>query len=145
MLIYDDIYRWKGWGGKLSLGSGTCRLRIFNLKETQSEDLVLLRPYIVIVSDVPGTEMSVRSCAGHIATMVTKDFNINHQRMMWIEYYPALEYGKKIIRTVAERYDLVEFKWKGDKALEPKWRPLKPPLLDALKKLIRPSEKMNLL
>ena len=54
MLIYDDIYHWKGWGGKLGLASGSCRLRIFDQKREQPKDLVMLRPVVVIVSDVPG-------------------------------------------------------------------------------------------
>ena len=126
-------------GGKLALASGTCRLRIFNQKRDVSKDIVLLRPVIVIVSDVPANEMSVRSCAGHIATMVTKEFRINPQRMLWIEYYPPTEYGKEVVHTMPERYDSVEFTWKEGKAIEPKWRPLKPPILDEVKILIENS------
>ncbi len=140
MVIYDDIYHWKGWGGKLALASGSCRLRIFDQKRAGPKDTVLLRPVIVIVSDVPGNEMSVRSCASHIATMVTKDFGINPQRMLWIEYHPALVYGRKVIHTVPERYDSVEFTWKGDKAITPKWRPLKPPILDEVIRLVKDNE-----
>jgi len=124
-------------GCKLALASGTCRLRIFNQKRDVSKDIVLLRPVIVIVSDVPGNEMSGRSCAGHIATTVTKEFRINPQRMLWIEYYPPTEYGKKVVHTMPERYDSVEFTWKEGKAIEPKWRPLKPPILDEVKTLIK--------
>ncbi len=136
MLIYDDIYYWKGWGGKLGLASGSCRLRIYDQRKEMSQDLALIRPFIVIVSDIPGNKMSIRSCAGHIATMVTKEFAISPQRMLWIEYYPKLEYGKKNARTIPERYDSVEFTWKRDKAIQPKWRPLRPPILDEVKKLM---------
>ena len=139
MLIYDDIYRWKGWGGKLGLASGTCRLRIFDLKGEKPDGLILLRPIIVVVSDIPGNEMSVRSCAGHIATRVTKEFGINPQRMLWVEYYPESIYGSEVIHTVPEQYDSVEFVWKAGKAIEPKWRPLKPPVLDEVKKRIKSS------
>ncbi len=140
MLIHDDIYYWKGWGGKLALASGSCRLRIFDLKKDASKDLVPLRPIIVVVSDVPGNKMSVRSCAGHIATMVTKDFGIKPHRMLWVEYYPESEYGKEKIHTIPARYESVEFEWKGSRAIEPKWRPLKAPLLDEVKKLMESSE-----
>ena len=130
MLIYDDIYHWKGWGGKLDLARGSCRLRIFDQRGEEPKDLLLMRPTIVIVSDVPGNKMSIRSCAGHIATMVTTEFAINPHRMMWIEYYPEQKYGRKEDRTIPEKYDAVEFLWKKDKAVEPKWRALKPPLLE---------------
>ncbi len=143
MLIYDNIYHWEGWGGKLRLASGTCRLRIVDQKERASKDLVLLRPVIVIVSDVPGNTMSVRSCAGHLATVVTRQFGIIPHRMLWVEYYPSVTYGTEPIRTVPEKYESVEFKWSEGKAIDPKWRPLKPPLLDAVKQLmeISPNEK----
>ncbi len=137
MLIYNDIFHYRGFGGKLSLASGTCQLRIFDQRKEESGGLVLLRPMIVIVSDIPKNDMSIRSCAGHIATMVTKEFKINPQRMMWIEHYPAQEYGKKQVRTIPERYDAVEFVWKKNKAIAPKWRTIKPPILDLVKELMQ--------
>jgi hypothetical protein len=140
MLIYKDIYHWKGWGGKFDLASGSCMLRIFSQKGDEPKDLVLLRPTIVIVSDIPGNVMSIRSCAGHIATRVTKDFGINPHRMMWIEYYPEQKYGQEDIRIIPEKYDAVEFTWKGDKAIEPKWRPLKSPLREQVIELMKGSE-----
>ena len=137
MLIYDDMYHWKGWGGKLALASGSCWLRIFDQTGEAPKDLILFKPIIVIVSDVPGKNMSIRSCAAHIATMVTKEFDINPQRMLWIEYYPETKYGKDVIHTVPERFDTVEFSWEGHRAIEPKWRPLKAPLLDEVRGLIK--------
>ena len=135
MLIYDDIYSWEGWGGVLRLASGKCRLRIFDQKGKNGSGLAHLRPIIVIASDVPGSPMSVRSCCGHIATCVTREFNIKPHRMMFIEYYPQTEYGEKREHIIEEKYDLVEFNWLDEGAIEPKWRTLKPPLLDAIKDL----------
>ena len=83
--------------------------------------------------------MSIKSCASHIATMVTTEFDIKPQRMMWIEYYPEQKYGRKEDRTIPEKYDAVEFLWKGDKAIEPKWRTLKPPLLEQVIELMKGS------
>ena len=136
MLIYDDIYSWEGWGGRLRLASGKCRLRIFDLKKHDKKGLAHLRPIIVIVSDVAESPMSVRSCSGHIATSVTREFNIKPHRMLFIEYYPQTVYGQRQEYMIAEKYDVVEFKWHQDKAIEPKWRTLKPPLLDMIKKLM---------
>ena len=137
MLIYDDIYSWEGWGGTLRLASGKCRLRIFDQKGKNGSGLEHLRPIIVIASDVPGSPMSVRSCCGHIATCVTREFNIKPHRMMFIEYYPQTEYGEKREHIIEEKYDLVEFNWLDEGAIEPKWRTLKPPLLDAIKALVK--------
>jgi len=139
MLIYDDIYHWKGWGGTLALASGSCRLRIFHQEGEGPKDLLLLRPTIVILADVPGNKLSIRSCASHIATMVTTEFAINPHRMMWIEHYPEQKYGRKDDHTIPEKYDVVEFSWKGDKAIEPKWRTLKPPLLEQVMELMKGS------
>ena len=135
MLIYDDIYSWEGWGGKLRLASGKCRLRIFDLKAGNKKGLAHLRPMIAIASDVPESRMSVRSCCGHIATSITKKFNIKPHRMLFIEYYPATVYGEHREHAIKEKYDVVEFNWHHDKAIEPKWRTLKPPLLDVIKAL----------
>ena len=136
MLIYDDIYAWEGWGGRLRLASGKCRLRIFDLKKGNTKGLAHLRPMIVIVSDVDESPMSVRSCSGHIATSIASKFKIKPQQMLFIEYYPQTEYGQRREYTIAEKYDLVEFNWHQEKAIEPKWRTLKPPLLDMIQKLV---------
>ena len=136
MLIYDDIYSWEGWGGALRLASGKCRLRIFDLKDKDTSGLAHLRSMIVIASDVPDSRMSVRSCCGHIATSVTKEFNIKPHRMMFIEYYPQSEYGENREHIIEEKYDLVEFTWLTEGAIEPKWRTLKPPMLDTITALV---------
>ena len=136
MLIYDDIYSWEGWGGKLRLASGKCRLRIFDLKKRNPQGLAHLKQIIVIVSDIVESPMSVRSCCGHIATSISREFNFNPHRMLFIEYYPETVYGQNRQHTIAEKYDLVEFNWHQGKAIEPKWRTLKPPLLDMVVSLV---------
>jgi hypothetical protein len=136
MLIHDDIYNWEGWGGQLRLASGKCRLLIFDLKRGNQKGLAHLRPMIVVVSDVPGSRMSVRSCSGHIATSVAREFKINPHRMLFIEYYPETVYGEHKEHVIPEKYDVVDFNWHEDKAIEPKWRTIKPPLLDVIKALV---------
>lgn len=139
MRIHDDIFEWDGWGGKLRLASGQCRLRIYDLKKDTQKKLAILRPVIVVVSDLEKGNMSVRSCAGNIATLVTQQFDIDPNRMMWIEYYPASEYGLENVHVIPERYEVVEFVWHESRAIKPRWRPLKPPLLDRIKELISAS------
>ena len=136
MLIYNDIFAWEGWGGELRLASGECRLRIFDLKKGDVNGLVRLRPIIVIVSDIPDSPMSVRSCTGHIATSVAEKFNIGPHRMLYIEFYPKTVYGSHKQHVIAEKYDAVDFTWNEGKAIAPKWRTLKPPILDVIKHLV---------
>jgi len=133
--IYDDIFSWEGWGGMLRLASGRCRLRIFDLSQNQgSRGLTHLRPIIILVADVPESRMSVRSCAGHIATLVTQKFTIHPNRMVYVEHYPAVRYGTQDEHLIPERYDGVEFVWVEGKAIRPTWRPLASPMLDIVKK-----------
>jgi len=136
MMIYDNIFSWEGWGGHLRLASGECRLRIFDLQENKAAGLAYLRPIIVIVSDVPQSRMSVRSCTGHIATNITRQFKIDPDRMLYIEYYPETSYGEHNEHIIAEKYDIVDFTWREGRAIEPKWRTLKPPLLDVIKEIV---------
>jgi hypothetical protein len=136
MIIYDDIFSWEGWGGQLRLASGECRLRIFDLQKNKAGGPAYLRPIIVLVSDVPESRMSVRSCTGHIATNVTRMFKIEPDRMLYIEYYPETAYGENNEHIIPEKYDVVDFTWHEGRAIEPKWRALKPPLLDVIKEIV---------
>jgi hypothetical protein len=137
MLTYDNVYSWDGWGGKLRLGNGKCRLRIFDLrKDETARGVSFLKPIIVVITDIPESKMTIRSCTSHIATCVANEFNIDPSRMLWIEYYPQTIYGQQGERVIPERLEAVEFEWLEDKAIKPKWRPLKSPLLDAVKQLI---------
>jgi len=135
MLIYDDIYAWKGWGGKLQLASGKCRLRIYDMSKDPAVDLSLIRPIVVIVSDVPESKMSVKSCVSHVATKVSEQFKIDPHRMLLIEYYPAETYGAQDEHIIPEKYEVADFTWLENKALHPKWKPLAPSMVQIIKKL----------
>lgn len=137
MLIYNDIYEWEGWGGKLRLASGKCRLWVFDRKKDAGDKTVtILRPKVVVVSDVNDSKMSVRSCAGHIATKVTRDFEIDPQRMLYVEYYPAVRYGMRHEYEIPEQYVAVDFAWDQGRAIHPRWRHLQPPLLGVVTDLM---------
>ena len=140
MLIHDDVFVWEGFGGQLRLGSGKCRLRIFNLEKTGSYELAYLRPYIVVASDVPESRMSVKSCVSHIATSVAKAFDIRSNRMVFVEFYPRTTYGPQNEHVIPERFDAVDFTWIGDKAMHATWRDLEQPLLDIVRGLMRHDE-----
>jgi len=141
MLIHDGIYDWPGFGGRLKLASGRCRLRIYDLStESPGAKAAHLRPTIVLVSDVPGSRMSVRSCAGHVATCVSREFAIPPGRMMVVEHYPQSIYGQQGERVIPEKYEAVEFKWTEGGAIRPKWRTLQGPILEAIKAAVACGE-----
>jgi len=140
MLLHNDVYEWKGWGGKLRLGSGRCRLRIFDLRKGQGRKVSMLKPIVVVLTDIPGhemTDLSVRSCAGHIATSLIRDFAIDPQRALFVQYRPATTYGEKGEHVIAERYEVIEFTWHADKAIKPTWKPLDPHVQETVQQLLR--------
>ena len=120
----------------MRLASGKCRMRIFDLKKSNQKGLDYIRPIIVVVSDTAGSKMSIKTCSGHIATKITQEFDIDPSRMLYVEHYPEVIYGEKDEKLIPERYDAIEFTWHEDKAIKPKWRTLKPPLVDLIKKLM---------
>jgi hypothetical protein len=136
MLIFDDLFFWEGWGGKLRLASGSCRLRVFDLREETVAHVKHIRPIIAIASDVPEGRMSIKSCAGHIATKIVETFDLDPHRMIYVEYYPSTRYGPSDEHEIPEKYEWVELTWHDRKAIQPKWRLLKPPLLDVVKELM---------
>ncbi len=142
MLIYDDIYAWDGWGGKLKLGSGQCRLRIFDLDKGKRAGVAHLKPIVVVVSDLPRepswtpNQMSVKSCASHIATQVVRQFDIDPDRMIWVEYYPASAPSEHVRYPSEERFDEALFIWREEGALQGGWKPLSPPLTALVKQLL---------
>lgn len=136
MKLFDDIYEWEGWGGKMKLGSGKCRLRIFDLKKGRRKGVSLLHPFLVIASDVPDSKMSVRSCISHIATCVVRDFNLDPHRTVWVEYYPAKTYGTEGQHSIPEKLERVDLDWNDDLAMHPSWRPLKPEMRELARELV---------
>jgi hypothetical protein len=145
MLIHDDVFSWKGFGGVLELASGQCRLRIFDLGKPGSGKVTPLKPKVVVVSDLPQNgrslkKLSVRSCAGHIATCVARDFKIDPHRMLYLEFQPASTYGRQGEHHIAAKLDVVDFQWLDGRAMHPKWRPLGQPLLDEVMDLVQQTQ-----
>jgi len=135
MLIYDSIYNWDGFGGRLKLASGKCLLRLYDLTRSGDRNLALLKPFIALTTDHPDSGMSIKSCAGHIATCLVKDFSVDPARMTYIEYYPATTYGEHDQHCIAERFEVLEFVWCEGKALHPKWRALPANMLGQVQSL----------
>jgi hypothetical protein len=136
MKIHDDVYAWQGWGGNLHLGSGKCRLQIFDTTGKKDRQIAILRPIIVVVSDLENAKTTVRSCVSHVATCVVRDFAIDFHRMLFVEYYPEVVYGEHGQHRIAERIEAVEFTWIENKAIKPKWRLLSSPLREIVKDLL---------
>lgn len=145
MLIHDDIFTWKGFGGVYQLAAGRCRLRIFDLTRGEPCNVTHLKPVVVVVSDLPHNgagyrSMSVRSCSSHIATCIAHQFNIAPQRMTYVEYYPTSSYGAENQHVIPAKIDAIEFTWFDDKAMHPKWKSLASPLLETVTEWLEQTE-----
>jgi hypothetical protein len=144
MRIFDDIFEWEGFGGKLKLASGRCRLRIYDLNRPGG-GVVHLRPMVVVVSDLPQEGMlkgqvTVHSANSHIATQVSRRFGIPPQRMLFVEYTPAETYGPRGEYRIPAVFDGVEFTWQEGLALYPRRKSLEPPLRDLVQGLVEGGE-----
>jgi hypothetical protein len=142
MLIHDDILSWKGFGGLLDLAAGRCRLRIFDLNQARDQNITHLKPIVVVASDLPDAtidlkKVSVRSCNSHIATQVVEQFQIDPNRMIFVEYLPPSTYGDRDQHHIPEKLVAVDFIWHGTKALHPKWRTLESNVADLISPLIQ--------
>ena len=133
MLLFDDIFHWEGYGGKLRLASGKCLLKIFDLSQGDTGGLVHLKPIIVVATDLADSRMTIRSCCSHIATQVVREHNISPHRLQLVEHYPETVYGEKGRHRIPQKFDAVKLVWEKDLAMHPKRRPLVGPLLDFLK------------
>jgi len=136
MLIYDDDFEWQGFGGQLKLGSGKCRLRIYDLSAEQMGSLAHLKPIIVIAKDHPDSLMSVCSCSSHIATLVSSSMGIPPNRMQFVEYTEEKVYGPDDQKVIPEKFVAVDFTWQDNKAMHARLSSLGPPLLGRLKSLL---------
>ena len=136
MLIYDDVFEWQGFGGTLKLGSGKCRLKIYDLSADPAGRLAHLKPIIVVATDHPDSRMSVRSCSSHIVTVITQRFNILPSRLQFVEYCAERSYGYGEQKVIPEKFEAVDFTWKENLAMHAKIRPLGPPLLDRLTEIM---------
>jgi len=140
--LFDDILVWEGYGGKFNLASGRCRLRLFDLSKDKNLTVQLLKPIVAVVNDLPGDDLSalkkvsVRACISHIATTIVHRFKLDRNRMLVVEYYPKTTYGHQSKKVIPEKFDMVDLKWHGDKALFPSWRPLTSPMLETVRQLV---------
>ncbi|HPA14797.1 MAG TPA: hypothetical protein PKV75_05925 [Desulfobacterales bacterium] len=112
-------------------------MRIYDIKKTSNEKLSCLRPTVVVVTDIPGSELKIREYTDLVATWATKEFRIDPHRMLWIEYNPSK--AEPLSPATRETYHAVDFSWSEGKATQPKRRPLRQPMLDTIKKLLADS------
>ncbi|VVS95175.1 hypothetical protein DBB_47520 [Desulfoluna spongiiphila] len=99
LVIYDDIYQWKGpEGGCKECAAGdtrhtpwliTCRLRIIDLAPGTTSVMPLKR-HVVLAEDISDGPRR-RICAESLGRHIFCEFNLSIKRTLWIECDPFLK------------------------------------------------------
>ena len=69
--------------------------------------------------DDPGSGLSISNGADTLATIVMQKYRLDPDTMTWIEHYPEKKMGP--IYRMGETYDLVRFRFKGNRFVSPTW------------------------
>lgn len=105
----DEIYHFKGAWDVPSF----CGLKIVEKKDKT----------IVIATELyesnPGS--SVTSRVDKLATELLKKYNIDHEKLIFIEHNPD---QKSSLEFFKETFDIVKFEWDGMKLFNPSWERL---------------------
>ncbi len=90
MIVYDGTYRWKGSTASqkrpISWWRSAYRLRIIDVSRG-GRDVVFLKPHMVLFTDT-GEGASVTNCLPDLAKQICEDFNLDLNRVLWVEDRP---------------------------------------------------------
>ena len=84
-------------------------------------NITIHRAIQLVVAEETGEGQSVTNACEFIATEVVKRYDVDPERMLFIEHYPAAQRP-----TYGESFDLVTFRWDGKRFWNPDWRHLPP-------------------
>ena len=86
-------------------------------------DIFMIGDRVVVVAtereEDPDSGMSISNGADTIATIVMQKYGLNPEAITWIEHYPEKKMGP--IYRMGETYDLVRFRFKGNRFVSPSW------------------------
>ena len=91
MIVYDGEYSWKGNAvlqeRPISWWASSYHLKIVDLGR-RSDGVVYLKPVIVKIQDT-GRGASVVNCLPELAKRVCTDFELDFNRVLWVEEVPS--------------------------------------------------------
>ena len=105
MILYDGPYRWKGSTASkkrpISWWRSSYQLRIVDVSRG-ARDVVFLKPHMVLFADT-GEGASVTNCLPDLAKQVCEDFDLDLNRVVWVEDRPddANRFRVAMFRPVA--------------------------------------------
>ena len=134
MIVYDGIYRMPNEAAQgfqpRSQSAYAWQVRIINLDLSQTT-VEHLRPRIVVVNQT-GSKTCLMSCAESIGKKISRDFDLDVARVLWVEHFP----------NNRRQWFVAAFKPKSgfgpDITYYIQWRPLRPMETDLIKRFITP-------
>lgn len=119
MIVYDGEYSWKGKAVRqerpISWWASSYHLKIVDLGRG-SDGVVYLKPVIAKIQDT-GRGASVVNCLPELAKRVCNDFELDFNRVLWVEEVPSEGRPVKVAR-----FDPVA-SVAGDVLYRTTWRP----------------------
>lgn len=122
LIVYDGTYSWKGnrttRKRPISWWRSSYQLRIVDVSRG-AEDVVFIKPHVVLFADT-GRGASVTNCLPDLAKQVCEDFNLDLDRVMWVEDRPDIRerFRVAMLRPVV--------RLKDDTFYQVDWRPPAP-------------------
>ncbi len=102
--MVDTIFNYKGSNNR----DAKCRIQIFEQ---------VGRIVIVATELADNSGYSITNAAEQIVAEVCRKFNIDPEKLIWVEYYPPK-------KSTASRCELVQFNWDGQYFSRPRWASL---------------------
>ena len=93
VIIYDGEYSWKGKSTAkkrpISWWRSSYRLRIVDVSR-DNPGIVFLKPHVVLFADT-GEGASVTNCLPDLAKQICEDFELDLNRVVWVEDRPEIK------------------------------------------------------
>jgi hypothetical protein len=93
VIIYDGEYSWKGQSTAkkrpISWWRSSYRLRIVDVSR-DNPGIVFLKPHVVLFADT-GEGASVTNCLPDLAKQICEDFELDLNRVVWVEDRPEIK------------------------------------------------------
>lgn len=129
MLIFDDTYTWEGpEHGDQSLWIMTCHLWIIDLSLSHP-NLEFIRPKIVVAADISDNPKR-RICAESLGRQIYRDFNLDIDRTLWVEYDETLQSRLAVAQMTPKYHDGTEIIYSVQ------WRKIMPSERDIIHRFI---------
>jgi hypothetical protein len=129
MIIFDDRYEWSGKKldriNPISWWAGACRLKVIDLS-ANNPGVPMIKPMVIIVKDT-GEGSSSKICAPDLVKYVCRDFKLDLNKILWMEYNAVPSPGFEVarFRAMAEISE--------DVLYSVSWRPIRPNELEMIK------------